>query len=78
MKVNQTSQRSLVEGLSLCQDGHVVFFKKKCGLLKKMSLFLVPYNTKVQIIAIIQIASSKEIVHETKTEMTEGNALHRK
>ena len=43
-----------------------------------MSLFLVPYNTKVQIIAIIQIASSKEIVHETKTEMTEGNALHRK
>ena len=27
--------------------------------------FLVPYNTKVQIITIIQIASSKEIIHET-------------
>ena len=27
--------------------------------------FLVPYNTKVQIITIIQIAISKEIIHET-------------
>ena len=60
----------------------MLFVFKKCALLKKMSLFLggggVPYNAKVQIITIIQIASGTEIIHETKKEMTDGNALHRK
>ena len=58
----------------------MLFVFKKCALLKKMSLFWggVPYNAKVQIITIIQIASGTEIIHETKKEMTDGNALHRK
>ena len=37
--------------------------------------FLVPYNTKVQIITIIQIASSKEIIHET-SQSVEKSATH--
>ena len=56
------------------------FLLKKC--VTEKSLFFgggrVPYNTKLQIITIIQIASSKEIINETKKEMTDGNVLHRK
>ena len=63
------------------KTGMLFFLLKKC--VTEKSLFFsgggrVPYNTKLQIITIIQIASSKEIINETKKEMTDGNALHRK
>ena len=57
------------------KTGMFFFFFKKMWVTEENVSFLVPYNTKVQIITIIQIASSKEIIHET-SQSVEKSATH--
>ena len=57
------------------KTGMLLFFFFKMWVTEENVSFLVPYNTKVQIITIIQIASSKEIIHET-SQSVEKSATH--
>ena len=57
------------------KTGMLFFFFLKMWVSEENVSFLVPYNTKVQIITIIQIASSKEIIHET-SQSVEKSATH--
>ena len=57
------------------KTGMLFFFFLKMWVTEENVSFLVPYNTKVQIITIIQIASSKEIIHET-SQSVEKSATH--